>query len=268
MKFLASWGLLPILAPVIIAASCSSQGGPYGGPVESVPEPVSSKYNWLQFGGSSLHLNNNTLETTITPQNVNQLTKLFQVDLPTSIEGAPVVLTGVTTASGVHDVAYVTTRNGYIVAMDAYSGQTLWSAQPASSNITMSSPAIDPSGAYVYSAGLDGYIHKYAVGTGTEVTGGGWPELSTLKINAEKDGTAITIGTAANGTNYLYMGVGAYDGDQGDYQGHITTVNLSTGTQNVFNALCSNEFVDSRPTQTAPQRRPGSGPRRASPSIR
>ena len=166
MKFLASWGLLPILAPVIIAASCSSQGGPYGGPVESVPEPVSSKYNWLQFGGSSLHLNNNTLETTITPQNVNQLTKLFQVDLPETIEGAPSYLTDVTTSSGVHDVAFVTTRSGYIVAMDAYSGQTLWSAQPASSNITMSSPAIDPSGAYVYSAGLDGYIHKYAVGTG------------------------------------------------------------------------------------------------------
>jgi outer membrane protein assembly factor BamB len=59
---------------------------------------------------------------------------------------------------------------GTTIAMDAYTGATLWSAQPASANITMSSPAIDPSLGYVYSAGLDGYIHKYAVGTGAEVT--------------------------------------------------------------------------------------------------
>ena len=194
---------------------------------------------WLQFGGDSRHGNNNTMESTITAQNVGQLTKLFQVSLPETIEGAPVVLTNVSTSSGVHDVAYMTTRSGYIVAMDAYTGQTLWSAEPANMNITMSSPAIDPALTYVYSAGLDGYIHKYAVGTGAEVTTGGWPELSTSKISVEKDGTAITIGTSG-GTNYLYMGVGGYDGDGGDYEGHVTTINLQTGAQFVFAAMCSN----------------------------
>jgi hypothetical protein len=114
----------------------------------------------------------------------------------------------------------------------------------------MSSPAIDPSLAFVYSAGLDGFIHKYAVGTGAEITGGGWPELSTRKIAVEKDGTAITIGTAADGTHYLYMGVGGYIGDAGDYQGHVTTINLQTGAQTVFNAMCSDQtahFTSSNP---------------------
>src|SRR5580658_4351554 len=39
------------------------------------------------------------------------------------------------------------------------------------------------------------------------------------------------------------MGVGGYDGDGGDYQGHITTINLQTGAQFVFNAMCSNQNV-------------------------
>ena len=30
-------------------------------------------------------------------------------------------------------------------------------------------------------------------------------------------------------------------GDNGDYQGHVTAINLSTGTQHVFNTLCSNQ---------------------------
>jgi len=237
----------PIAAVLVAGAlgvTCSSRETPAidQGRVDTVAQATSAKYNWLQFGGDSRHGNNNTMESTITAQNVNQLTKLFQVSLPETIEGAPVVLTNVSTPSGTHDVAYMTTRSGYIVAMDAYTGQTLWSAEPADMNITMSSPAIDPALTYVYSAGLDGYIHKYAVGTGVELTTGGWPELSTSKITVEKDGTAITIGTSG-GTNYLYMGVGGYDGDGGDYQGHITTINLQTGAQFVFNAMCSNQNV-------------------------
>ncbi len=237
----ASASIFGLLVATVVAIACGSREDPSSNEQVAVQQgSVSAKYNWLQFGGDSRHGNDNTLETTITAQNVNQLTKLFQVSLPETIEGAPVVLTNVTTSSGIHDIAYATTRSGYIVAMDAYTGATIWSAQAASTNITMSSPAIDPSLAYVYSAGLDGYIHKYAVGTGVEVTTGGWPELSTLKVNVEKDGTAITIGMS-NGNNYLYMGVGGYDGDGGDYQGHITAINLQTGSQVVFNAMCSNQ---------------------------
>ena len=106
----------------------------------------------------------------------------------------------------------------------------------------MSSPAIDPSLAFVYSSGLDGYLHKHAVGTGVEISGNGWPELMTLKPTVEKDGTAATIAVVGS-TSYLYMGTGGYIGDAGDYQGHITAINLNTGAQSVFNTLCSNQSV-------------------------
>jgi hypothetical protein len=207
--------------------------------VEVTTRAAAAKYDWMQFGGGPSHSGNNTLETQISQSTVSGLQKLFQVTLPETAEGQPVVLTGVSTSNGVHDVVFVTTRNGYLVAMDAYTGITIWQHQFGTTNITMSSPAIDPSRNYVYEVGLDGYIHKVNIADGSEVTGGGWPELATLKTNVEKDGTALTIATVG-GTNYLYLGAGGYDGDGGEYEGHLTTVNLGTGAQKVFNAMCSN----------------------------
>jgi hypothetical protein len=109
---------------------------------------------------------------------------------------------------------------------------------------------------FVYSYGLDGYVHKYAVGDGTEIKAGGWPEITTLKGYDEKGSSALSIATAANGVSYLYVAQAGYPGDQGDYQGHITTINLADGTQTVFNTLCSNQavhFGDSRlPSSSGP----------------
>ncbi len=62
----------------------------------------------------------------------------------------------------------------------------------------------------------------------------------TLKPTVEKDGTAATI-AVVGATTYLYMGTGGYDGDGGDYQGHLTAINLTTGAQKIFNTLCSNQ---------------------------
>src|SRR5438270_6434207 len=99
---------------------------------EQTNQAAAAKYDWLQFGGDSRHGGNNTLESRITPQNVGSLQQLFQVQLPETVEGAPVVLTNVSTTSGVHDMAYVTTRNGFLVALDASTGATIWSRQPSS----------------------------------------------------------------------------------------------------------------------------------------
>ncbi len=136
--------------------------------------------------------------------------------------------------------------------MDAHTGAQVWSQQhgPGGCGVnngttpcyTTSSPAVDPNGQWVYSYGLDGRVHKHAVGTGTESTTGGWPELTTTKPFNEKGSSALSIATTAGGT-YLYVANGGYIGDNGDYQGHVTTINLGTGAQNVFNTLCSNQPV-------------------------
>ncbi len=202
-------------------------------------------YNWTQFDGGPSHTGNNTQEGQITTHNVNRLSQLFQVSLPSTADGAPAFLSSASSPmSGTIDIVYLTTKGGHTLALDARTGGTVWSHRPATSpNYTTSSPAIDPSGQFVYSYGLEGKVHKYAVGSGAEVDTDGWPQLATLKPNVEKGSAALSIATARSGTSYLYVANGGYPGDAGDYQGHITTINLATGAQKVFNASCSNLTV-------------------------
>jgi hypothetical protein len=223
-----------------------------------------NSYNWLQFNGNASHTGNNSQEYHISASTVPQLQQLFQVQLPSIADGAAVYLSNVLTSSGRRDLVFLTTRDGHILAQDAHSGSIIWSKQygPAGCFInnnpsrnepcyTTSSPAIDPNHLFVYSYGLDGYVHKYAVGDGTEIKTGGWPEITTLKGYDEKGSSALSIATAANGVSYLYVAQSGYPGDAGDYQGHITAINLADGSQKVFNTLCSNQavhFVDSRTT--------------------
>jgi hypothetical protein len=210
-------------------------------------------YDWLQINGDSQHSGNNTLETIISASNVAALAFQFQAALPATADGAPVYLSGVTTLSGTRDLLFVTTKAGHIAALDAHTGMSIWSHQngPGTCKInngssacyTTSSPAIDPNRLYVYSYGLDGKVHKYQVGDGTEITTGGWPETATLKGFDEKGSPALNFATTAGGTTYLYMANGGYPGDNGDYQGHITAIKLSDGSQKVFNSLCSDQTV-------------------------
>src|SRR4030043_1003836 len=221
----------------------------------------SPPYDWFQFNGDASHRGRNRFENKLSISTVGQLKMLFQVPLPAIADGVPVYLSNVSTATGIRDLIFVTTRPGHIAAVDAHTGVLQWSKQygPGACLInnsspacyTTSSPAIDPNRKFVYSYGLDGYVHKYAVSDGTEIQTGGWPELATLKGYDEKGSSALSIATASDGTSYLYVAQSGYPGDRGDYQGHLTAINLMDGTQKVFNTLCSDQtvhFVDSRTT--------------------
>jgi len=209
-------------------------------------------YDWLQFNGDPAHSGNNVLEATIDRGNVASLALRFQVALPATADGAPVILQGAATPSGTRDLLFVTTKAGHIVALDAQSGAQVWSMQYAagtcsinnggSACYTTSSPAIDPNRLYVYSYGLDGYVHKHQVGDGAEITTGGWPQLTTTKGFDEKGSSALAIATS-QGATYLYAVHGGYPGDNGDYQGHVTAIDLGTGAQRVFNTMCSDQAV-------------------------
>ena len=211
-----------------------------------------SPANWLQFDYGPEHSGNNPDETIINASDVASLAQIFQVALPGVADGAPVYLAGVATSSGVRDLLFVTTKGGTLAALDAHSGALIWSAphpagqcvlpEESGSCFTTSSPAIDPNLQFVYSYGLDGRVHKHAVGDGTEVTSAGWPEPVTLKPGVEKGSSALAIAVAA-GTSFLYVANGGYPGDRGDYQGHLTTINLATGAQSVFDADCSDQSV-------------------------
>jgi len=214
--------------------------------VAAGPAPA---YDWRQFNGDDAHSGNNTAEHILAAGNVASLNQKFQVALPGTADGAPVFLEAVTTPSGTRDLLFAATTNGWIVALDAATGATVWSHQYGpngcvSSNggtcFTTSSPAIDPGRQYVYAYGLDGDVHKYRVGDGVEIATGGWPQPTTLKGQNEKASSALATATVG-ATHYLYVAHGGYPGDAGDYQGHVTVINLATGVQNVFNAACSDQ---------------------------
>ncbi len=231
-----------------------------------IPSAVSA-YDWLQFNGDGRHNGNNIQESAITAANVHSLQRLFQITLPSNADSAPVALQGVSTTTGLRDLVFVTTRAGHLIALDSRSGATVWSKQhgastcqindpapvPSPSNPchTNASPAIDPNRQFIYAYGLDGYVHKHQVADGAEVMTGGWPELATTKPFNEKGSSALSIAATPGGT-YLYASNGGYPGDAGDYQGHVTTIDLATGAQRVFNTLCSNQTVHFAQTPGTP----------------
>ena len=168
-----------------------------------------------------------------------------------STDSAPIFLGGVATASGTKDLLFINALDGTLTAADASNGATVWSHQPtvaSGSDFVLAhggatgSPAVDPAHQYVFHYGLDGKIHKYQVGDGTEILSGGWPQIATAKPDQEKGAAAMSIAVTPSGT-FLYSVNDGYDGDGGDYQGHLTTINLGTGAQTVFNSLCSNLVI-------------------------
>lgn len=194
--------------------------------------------DWLQFGYDQAHSGFNRAENGYsTGSNI----PLYNYSLPTAADSAPIYLGNVATTSGTKNVLFVVTKDGTLLALDAESPtlNVLWSKRPTGGGtLTTGSPAVDSTKQYVYAYGLDGYVHKYQVGDGAETNSGGWPELSTLKPNVEKSAAGMSIATTPSG-NFLYAVTNGYIGDGGDYQGHLTTINLSNGTQTVFNTLCS-----------------------------
>jgi Malectin domain/PQQ-like domain/Fibronectin type III domain/PQQ enzyme repeat len=194
-----------------------------------------STTNWLQFGGDQQHSGANYSETAINTSNVSSLKSVFTFTLANPTDASPAVLTGVSTPSGVRDLLFINSKDGDFYALDAHTGAEIWSAK-AAGGFNNSSPAIDPNLQFVYMPGADGFAHKYNVGTGVEVTGGGWPEMIT-SASGSKIPPALGIATDASGVTRLY---GSSTGFGAAPYGNVTAIDLATGTQNVFNMVCSN----------------------------
>ncbi|MBV8200357.1 MAG: PQQ-binding-like beta-propeller repeat protein [Acidobacteria bacterium] len=223
---------------VMILAGCLAVGGALA------PSRPAAAADWPQFGYDSRHSGNNPAETTLGAANVATLRVRYQVALPGVVDGPPVFLAGAATPQGTKDLLFLETKGGTLLALDAATGAMVWSQRPASQpGTTTSSPAIDPGRQFVYAYGLDGKVHKYAAGDGSEVTSGGWPQIATLKPAVEQGAAALAVATAGGGTPYLYVASSGYPGSAGDAQGHVTAINLVTGAQQVWNTVCSDQAV-------------------------
>ena len=213
-------GLLALALVPLAAGAGSAQST-----AAKAPPPVT---DWLQFAFDEQKSADNTVESTVNLSNVGKLKQLFKVPLPDAPDGAPVLLTKVTTKSGVRDLVYLQGEHGHLMAFDAHAGTPVWSDNFGPGGIANAGPAIDPNRQFIYLNANDGKAHKVRVGDGTEVTGGGWPETT----GPGKSSSELTIATAKNGHTYLYAS------NQGG-GGHVTVIDLASGAQHVFNLACS-----------------------------
>jgi len=200
--------------------------------------------NWPQFGYDAAHSGFNSGESVLAAANLVQLVSVYAngAALASSVDSAPVYQSGVITAGGVKNLLFLLSKNGRLMAIDAADGSEVWHQTTTGPQPTTASPAIDPDLQYIYSYGVDGKAHKYAIGNGSEITSGGWPQTITLKTGVEKGASGLTI-ASSGGTHHLVVVIDGYIGDGGDYQGHLVSIDLANGTQHVFNVMCSDKTI-------------------------
>ena len=197
-----------------------------------------SAADWLQFGVDAAHDGYNRAEKGYSTADGNRLA-FPAAALPLPADVAPVFLENVATPVGTRNLLFVVSRNGTALALNAADGALIWSNKPTpAATLTTSAAAIDPQRQHVYAYGLDGKVHKYKAGDGTEVLEAGWPQIVTLKPDVDKVASGLTVATAADSATYLFAVTNSFS-DIGDYQGSLTAINLGTGEQKVFNAQCS-----------------------------
>ena len=209
---------------------------------EQLQQQTGTSVDWPVFDHDPQRSGVNAGDTAITPATVGSLQRLWMQSLPEKADGSPVLLSGLSMPDGsTADLLYVTTSHGTTLALNAQDGTVVW--QQASAGPMMptepcqicATPAADPSRQWIYAAGMDGAVHRYAATTGEEDQAPPWPVPVTLMNGSEKRSSALNV---ANG--YLYVAMASYN-DRGPYVGHIVAVHLVDGAVHVFNALCSDQ---------------------------
>jgi outer membrane protein assembly factor BamB len=197
--------------------------------------PNTSLVNWPMFGHDPARTGVDAGDQILTTSNVSKLVEKWQISLGGQVaDSTPILLAKVTIQGVASQVLYQTAENGETFAINASTGKILWTYSTSGPKITNSTPVADPSGTSIYVPGVDGKIHKLNAASGAEIAGGGFPATLTQIPSTEKNASSLNL---ANG--YLYATTSGYLGDAPYYDGHVIAVNLSTGTETVFNSLCS-----------------------------
>jgi outer membrane protein assembly factor BamB len=238
----------PTLALAICAAisACGSAPADLAAPTApagTIPATAAAGarlLDWPEFGLNPQRSDASSLSTGITSASLAHLRRAT-VSLPGTVDSSPVYVHQASVAGGRHNAVILTTSYGKTLAIDAGSGRVLWTFTPrgyfswaGSSQITNTSPLIDPDLRFVYAASPNGQINKLSLAGGHEVKG--WPVSVTRDPTHEKLGAALNFDGS-----YLLVATSGYLGDAPPYQGHLVAISRSSGrVASVFNTLCAN----------------------------
>ncbi len=228
---------------VVTLAACGG-GGSQNPATEASPMPTATAspvvsattLNWPVFGHDPARSGVDVGDTTLNATNVSKLAEKWQISFGSGnvADSTPILLANIEIGGTAQQMLYQTDKNGETFAIEAQTGKIIWTYTTTGTAPTDSTPAADPSGTAIYVPGIDGKVHKLNAATGVEMSAPGFPATITTIPNTEKDASALNV---ANG--YLYATTSGYYGDAPYYDGHVVSVNLSTGATNVFNSLCS-----------------------------
>jgi outer membrane protein assembly factor BamB len=218
------------------AARVGTGQGQGQGQAHDAPATTASTEDWVRFDYDPAHSGSIPAAQTLNAATIGGLRQLWRTQLGDVADAAPVYLHGLVFADhSQHDVLYVTTRGGTLTALDAGTGQALWSVHTMGPGWTTASPTADLSRRYVYFYGLDGFVHKVGAIDGKEITTGGWPVRITNIPTQEKGSAPLSV---VNGR--LYAATSTYAPEVPPNQGHLVVIDLGNASTHVFNAVCSN----------------------------
>jgi outer membrane protein assembly factor BamB len=201
-------------------------------PAAARPGPANTVSNdWPVFGFDAARHNSNPAST-ITAQNVGQLTRL-QVALDGTVDSSPIFVSG---------KLVVTTTYGRTEALDPDTGNVLWRFTPpayarlaGSAQITNVSPAASTDRTAVYAAASDGRIRKLRLADGNVL----WTTAITRDPTHEKLTSSLNVSRGL-----VIAATGGYYGDAPPYQGHVVTLSEGNGRiAHVWNSLCSDRHA-------------------------
>jgi hypothetical protein len=208
--------------------------------------------DWLQFGYDQVGSSNNSAEVGYSTAGN---TFDWSVALGSKSDSTPILVSGVVLDAAhpaqTEDVLIIMSDNGIVRALRTSDQSEIWHAPASGGSKVNGAPAVSPTDkTYVYAYAQDGKIHKFRIADGVETIDAHWPEVVTIKQSVEKQASGLAIANTSHG-DYLYSAMNGYGGDGGDYQGHVTTINLGDGSQYVFNMMCSQFHVHFKKDGTA-----------------
>ncbi len=210
---------------------------------------ITAQDQWVTWGKSPYRNSYNPTETTLTASNVSGLKPRWHTQLGGVITGEPVVVANVNgTSEGTVDVLYVGDAHANLYAMNAGTGQVLWTKSLLSETIDGSSsdpaqhgcfdqpggvygiggsPVADPARNTVYTVDGMGYLYGFNLATGAQALRAGpmWPyDASDNNFNITNSYSALTEDVLHN---VIYVPGGAHCGAEN--YGGVQQYNLASG---------------------------------------
>lgn len=217
----------------LTAAQVASLYNSAGYGVSPTPSPVLPAYtDWTTFGDDLTRSNYNPNETTLSASNVAGLHLVWSANLGALIDAQPLVATNVPINGSPQTVLYVGAENGIFYALDANTGQKIWSRQlgtvslacmdlPGGKYGITGTAALDENANRIYVADGKNNVHALNMQTGAEYAG--WPVNIDSQFTENHIYAALTF-NPANGL--LYASTGSFC-DRTPWAGHITAINTA-----------------------------------------